>query len=245
MAWEVPTHGCEIWLVEQGDRRMMMKDKAMAAPSQTSSCFFELHGHCSPADLGVAEFCPEKMAKGFDRRPSNVLQPFSISMGESFVRVRVDERSGELQRVAELSESSVVFSVIGDSQSRHLGMTALHDGVLVNGLPALPFSILASRDVIKLGPSLFYLTERFTPHVGPPTVKMLGRQCRFDKIPVDEKTWVVSCWCGEVYHHETDGTHPSLPDEERLDCLSKIKKCQTCGRKLTTVPYLTWDPETL
>jgi hypothetical protein len=135
--------------------------------------------------------------------------------------------------------------------SARLALIAGSDDLLINGVPALRLAIVGPQDcifVVKAG-LLLHITERFRPFVGSPTAEsgLLGLECPSCAIEIgsDPATYVVTCRCGAVYHHETEETRPDLPPEERLNCLRSAKFCLRCRQELTTEEKLVWDPATL
>ncbi|MDY0167777.1 MAG: hypothetical protein RBS80_14610 [Thermoguttaceae bacterium] len=126
-----------------------------------------------------------------------------------------------------------------------LVLVSLRKDVFVNGAPALGMTVLELKDTVLLaGPRLmFYLTQRFRPAVGPPPQQFLGQKCPACSLTFDSGTALVSCACGAAYHHETAQSHPDLPGKDRLDCFSRVGKCQNCKHDLTTEEYLVWDSE--
>jgi hypothetical protein len=139
-----------------------------------------------------------------------------------------------------------MFRVVSRRLSQHLAMVALRPGVSVNGLDALPVSILGPRDTVTLGASsLCYVTARIRPHVGPPAAEHLGMRCPVCRIKVEKSTRIVTCRCGAVYHFETAESHPHLQEQDRLKCFEKIKVCLSCQRPVTVKEYLEWDPREL
>ncbi len=147
------------------------------------------------------------------------------------VRVAADE-----QPVAE-------FRTVQRRLGPALAMFPCHDGVLVNGLPALALTVLAPRDALVLAPGLqTYVTQRIRPYVGKATEEMIGKKCPFCRIPIDRDTRVVTCRCGVVYHLETDESHPDVDESDRLACFNKVRKCLSCSREVTFEESLVWGP---
>lgn len=165
---------------------------------------------------------------------------------DGVVWVRVDVSQSRLDRVAGSREAAAGFRVARRKLGAELAMLAPRDGVRVNGLPALPFTMLAPKDSVLLEPGyLAYVTERFRPYVGTTPRELIGKKCSFCRIPATETTRIVTCRCGAFYHSETVESHPNVSDEDRLKCLERIKKCLSCGRTVTLDEYLVWDPGTM
>jgi hypothetical protein len=112
-------------------------------------------------------------------------------------------------------------------------------------LPALPLCVLAAKDALVLGPGLHsYVTERVIPYVGPPPAAFLGQRCPACRIPFDETTRVATHRCGVAYHAETEESHSDVAPDDRLQCIEKVQSCLSCGRRVTLVEELVWDPAT-
>jgi len=146
------------------------------------------------------------------------------------------------------SPGSLELQVVRRQLSAYLAMRSHRDDVWVNGLPALRFTILVSQDSILLaGPRrLFYVTERFFPYVGPPPEEVVGKErCPHCRNRFEATTRLVRCYCGTLYHCETEESHPHLSKDDRLECMQQCKVCASCHRELTTVEHLVWDPLTI
>ena len=181
------------------------------------------------------------------RRMERIL---SIGMPDEIVWTRLDRR-GRLEPLKNWSKSATLgFRAISRRFSAGLAMIALGRDTLVNGLPALRLSILRPQDsILPSGESrhLYYVTERFSPYVGPPTETILAgdKLCPCCRIPFEPDTTVATCRCGMVYHCETPQSHPGLAESERLDCFGRARTCSNCNCELTTQATLAWDPEEL
>ena len=152
--------------------------------------------------------------------------------------------SNQLRRVPDRKQALAGFQVVQRRLGHALGMWAIHPRVLLNGLPAMPFTVLAPRDALVIAAGNHtYVTERIRPYVGPPTAEMLGKMCPYCQIPIEEDTQVVTHRCGVVYHYETEESHPDTPAEDRLNCLEKIQVCLSCGHPVTLDETLVWEPE--
>lgn len=116
----------------------------------------------------------------------------------------------------------------------------------VNGVPALPIVVLQTKDLVGLPDgSLYAVTELITPHYGFALDEHVGQKCSLCKLPFDAGSFVVSCRCGALYHHETAETVPEMPSEDRCACGADIKACLVCGLPISTEPFLSWDPSDL
>jgi hypothetical protein len=167
-----------------------------------------------------------------------------ILESDGVVWVRVDAPQRRLVRVAESCEAVAGFRVARRKLGAELGMLAPRADVRVNGLPALRFTMLAPKDSVLLESGyLTYVTERFRPYVGTPPRECIGKKCSFCRIPATESTRIVTCRCGVFYHSESVESHPDVPDDDRLKCLDRIKKCLSCGRTVSLDEYLVWDPQ--
>jgi hypothetical protein len=165
---------------------------------------------------------------------------------DNAVRVGVDTETHCPCRVSCEQDSVATFAVIKRRFGPALCMTAHRDGVLVNGLPALDFTVLRPRDSLVIAAGIHsYVTERIRPYVGAPSPEQISEKCPFCRIPVTIDTRIVTCQCGVVYHHETEESHPAIDEKDRLNCLSKVRVCLSCSRPVTLEEYLVWDPGTL
>jgi hypothetical protein len=123
-----------------------------------------------------------------------------------------------------------------------------HGEVLVNGIPALDLTVVFPRDSIVLAPGIHsYVTQRISPHVGRPLQEHLGLRCPYCTIPITDETRIAVCRCGVAYHHEPPAPEADRngDDTERLDCLSNVRACLSCGRPVALQQFLVWDPSTL
>jgi hypothetical protein len=200
---------------------------------------FELHPVAvlgdDPADLAAVPWQPAQ-------RPA---APPPLALEEAGVGVAVDPHTGRL-RTAPHAEAAALFYPVPRRLGADLAMVTLTDGVLVNGLPALPLTVLSVKDAVTLAPGcLCYVTERVLPFVGTPAGELLGKQCPFCRLACDEKTRVVTCHCGAPYHFEAADSHPNTPADDRLECFTKVQTCLACNRPLTREPHLLWDPSEL
>jgi hypothetical protein len=161
--------------------------------------------------------------------------------------VSVDSDTGQPRVVDDASRAVAVFRMVRRGRmGSALAMISQAGDVLVNGLPALPLSVLAPKDSITLGPScLCFITERIKPHVGQPSGEQLTQKCPFCRLVTDSSTRVVTCLCGAAYHWETPESHPNTTENDRLRCFEKIQNCLSCGRQLSKEETLVWDPATL
>jgi hypothetical protein len=162
------------------------------------------------------------------------------------VPVGIDENTNCPVRCHREQDLVVSFAVAKRRLGATLSMTVHRDGVLVNGILVLRFAVLSPRDSIVIAPGVHsYVTERIRPYVGTPSQDQIGLKCPFCRIPVTNDTRIVTCRCGVVYHHETEESHEAIGEDDRLDCLSKVRVCLSCSRPVTLQEYLSWDPNTL
>jgi hypothetical protein len=184
-----------------------------------------------------------------DEEDSNALAVLKLLLdasNRSFHWVGADAATGQLGTVLDEADGVAGFTLVQRRLGPALGMVSRSPGVLVNAVPANGFAVLAPRDSLVLLPgTLTYVTERFEPHVGPPLAEHLGQRCPYDKIEITKDTRVVTCRCGCVYHFETSESHPDLQEEDRLNCLAKVRLCLSCNRPLTLEPVLVWNPAEL
>ncbi len=199
-----------------------------ASPAAAEPCELEFLSEPAPAAAGPAFAVP--------------------TTSEDVTWITADPATGDI-RPADPGSALAGFLSVPRRLGNGLGLLACGDGILVNGLPALPFTMLTTRDSLTLIPGqLYYVTERFRPYVGPPTEEMQKKKCPFCNLPfADPKSRVVTCFCGQVYHWESADSHPGTPEKKRLDCFTKVRAClsQTCRRTLTANEYLIWDPREL
>jgi len=172
--------------------------------------------------------------------------PLIVRPGDT-VFVSVDQETGQPKVVDQVAQALAVFRMVQRGRlGNALAMISRADDILVNGLPALPLSMLAPKDSLTFGPGcLCYITERIKPHVGPPSDEQQKQKCPFCRLATDSITRVVTCMCGAAYHWETAESHPNTPENDRLRCFEKIQNCLSCGRQLSKEETLVWDPATL
>ncbi len=166
--------------------------------------------------------------------------PLVVGKDDGWVWAKVDE-----QQVVEVScaeQADVGLQSLVAGKKKILGLLPLCPGVLVNAVPALPFSALTTRDNFLLPGCIAYVTSRIQLFVGRPPQELLGKECIFCQIPVEKGTRVVVCHCGQAVHHESEDSHPDVAEENRLCCFEQVKNCLACSRTLTLEPYLLWDP---
>ncbi len=221
----------------------------------TSQSVFELHSYAGHLAAGLDQADDDWLAvmplhtDQEDQRPSAAVLQFSVdeSLDAGAVWIAIDKATGCPCRVGDQQDAVASFAVIKRRLGLALSMTtADHAGVLVNGLPALGFTVLSPRDSVVLSPGVHsYLTERIRPHVGAPTEAMIGVRCPFCKLAITGDTFVATCRCGVVYHDEDAESHPAIPEEDRLNCVQKVRACLSCSRPVTLEESLVWDPGTL
>ena len=205
---------------------------------------YELHGL-------NASFGDEAAKTGllFSKRnpePGEDLTLLRISEDDRTVWAGVDDQRGLIREVDGPEQAVAGFRVVRGRVSTRLGMIAKSSGIMVNAFPALSFSVLTTKDSIRLSPNhLLYLTERVKPYVGAPPAELIGKTCKYCGIEFSSETRIVSCHCSLAYHWETEESHPHLKLEERLPCYEEVKRCLSCSRELTIEEYLTWDPSTI
>jgi hypothetical protein len=153
---------------------------------------------------------------------------------------------GALIPVAEPREALFAARVIRWNFGAALAIVAYCEGLLVNGLKALQFSVLDIRSTLVVPgiDAFFYVTEKIKPYVGPPPTEILGRECPACKIPFDVDTRVGACRCGQFFHFETPESHSDVDNEDRLDCFQRTGICH-CGAALITEEQLLWRPDEL
>jgi len=160
----------------------------------------------------------------------------------------VDKANGQLLP-ADPGSALAGLLVVARRLGQGLAMFARDADILVNGLPAVPCSVLTTRDAITFAPGLLhYVTERFKPFIGPPSEDMLKqkRTCPCCQLPFEPASRVIPCYCGQPYHWESTESHPDKSG--RLDCFERVRKCLSpnCGRAMTRgEETLTWDPRDL
>ncbi len=169
--------------------------------------------------------------------------PLVVGKDDGLVWARLDVLSRQFVKVSCLEEADVGLQSLVAGKKTYLGLLPLGPGILVNALPALPFSALTTRDNFLLPGCIAYVTTRIQLFVGRPPQELLGRECIFCQIPVEKGTWVVVCQCGQAVHFESENSHPDVAEEDRLCCFEQVKHCLACSRTLTLEPYLLWDPK--
>jgi hypothetical protein len=178
--------------------------------------------------------------------PAPAPPPLALTETDGLVGVRVDPKSGQLERVEARGQAAFVLKVSRRRLSAELVLIARGESALVNGVPAPPLAVLSVGDSLGLGPGLLaHVTERVTPYVGPPVGELIGKKCAHCRIPAGPETRVVTHRCGVLYHYETAESHPQTPEHERLNCFEKVSACLSCKRELTLQPHLAWDPRSL
>ncbi len=215
-----------------------------ASPS-SGVCFELFLGKLEPGPIADVASLPYRAAA---RRPARPALSVWESDAMVWVRLSGPDAPSPFTPIPAREPAALGFQVVRRQFSAYLALRSLRDDLLVNGLPGLRFSVLASQDSILLaGPRLmFYVTERFFPHVGPPPDQSVGRdRCAHCRNVLEAGTRVVSCHCGALYHWETEESHPHLSADDRFDCLERRKACACCQRELTTKEYLVWDPVTI
>jgi hypothetical protein len=182
------------------------------------------------------------------RRPTRPALAIWESDTMAWVRVSGRDAPALFAAIPAREPGAMGFQVVRRSFSTYLALRSRRDDLLVNGLPALRFSVLSSQDSILLAEPrlMFYVTERFFPRVGPPLDEAVGRErCAHCRHVLEAGTRVVNCHCGALYHWETAESHSDLSPDDRLDCLERRKACVRCQRELTTQEYLAWNPITI
>jgi hypothetical protein len=224
---------------EPGHRPIVFTKGPFKQRNTNMTSSFEIH-----PGLAAGETC-EKSQLGRTTSPVPVL---SLIVGPAdTLLVSVDPDTGEPRMVDDASRAMAVFRMVRRGRMGNaLAMISQAEDILVNGLPALPLSVLSPKDSITLGPScLCFITERIKPHVGQPSGEQLTQKCPFCRLVTDAGTRVVTCLCGAAYHWETPESHPNAPENDRLRCFEKIQNCLSCGRQLSKEETLVWDPATL
>jgi hypothetical protein len=174
------------------------------------------------------------------------LAPWKITAEDGLRWVSFDAEKGEWLPAEAKNEKTLGFKVVHRKLGNELAVLTNDSARLIDGLPALPLSVVGTKQSIVLAPGwLGYVTERVKPHVGTPLLAHLNLKCPFCRIPVDDKTRIVTCRCGAPYHHETAESHPDTAENDRLKCFEKVKTCLSCSREITLREHLVWDPATL
>jgi len=186
------------------------------------------------------------MAEGAPGIPAPAI--FSITAADGLVwGAASDGLDGTITRADANGRSTqaIGFKVVPQFVGTKL-LLIVPEGTLINGLPALPVSIVQPRDLLAFpGGSLQYVTERITPLFGTPTPDMVGTKCPLCRTAIESDSWVLSCRCGAVIHYETAETMPDKDPDQRWDCGASLKKCHACGQLLSRESYLIWHPDDL
>ena len=203
---------------------------------------FELHavsgGGREAADLAAAPWGAEPSARSTAEAV--------ISAADGVTWTRLNEPDAGLSRAPSPDEAVAGFRVVRRRLGAALAMFVQGEGVLVNGIPALPLAILSVKDSVVLAPGRhFYVTQRLKPYIGAPPEHVLNKPCPFCQIPLTDDTRVYLCPCGAAYHYETAESHGHVEESERLNCFGKIEKCHSCSRRLSLEEFLEWDPATM
>jgi hypothetical protein len=202
---------------------------------------FELHSVAG--DSAGEEIAASPWA---DAAPPASIAEATVAAGDGLIWVRLNAEGEGLSRTQNRAEAAAGFRVVRRRLGASLAMLSQSEGVLVNGVPALPLSVLSVKDSIVLAPGKhFYVTQRLKPYIGSPPQHVLNKPCPFCQIPITDDTRIYLCPCGAPYHYETAESHAQVEETERLNCLEKIEKCLSCGRKLTLEEFLEWDPATV
>jgi len=202
---------------------------------------FELHavsGGGGDADLAAAPWGAEAPARS---KAEAVISP-----EDGVAWTRLKETDEGLIRILSREEAVAGFRVVRRRLGAALAMIVQGEGVLVNGVPALPLAILSVKDSLVLAPGRhYYVTQRLKPYIGTPPGHVLNKPCPFCQIPLTDDTRIYLCPCGAAYHYETAESHPDVEESERLNCFGKIEKCLSCSRRLSLEEFLEWDPATV
>jgi hypothetical protein len=205
------------------------------------STTFEIH----PVRIEAASQ-PADQLPWHDAAETERLASFKIALDHGLRWIRFDAERCEWHGVDNAAEATLGLKVVQRKLGNELAVLTRDPSRLINGLPALPVNVVGTKDSIVLAPGwLGYVTERVKPHVGVPLLAHLNLKCPFCRIPVDDKTRIVTCRCGAPYHHETAESHPETAENDRLKCFEKVKTCLSCSRPITLQEHLVWDPATL
>jgi len=167
----------------------------------------------------------------------------SLGLEEGMVWTRINEEEGTLERTSSADQALAGFCVVSRRISLDLVMVA-RSGSAVNGLPALGLTVLGPKDSILLDSDhFFWVTQRVRPHVGFPEPEMMGGTCASCTGSIGPKSYVVTCYCGAIFHAAASEDIPREPAGESLDCLDKLSVCLRCGRVILRHEHLLWDPE--
>jgi hypothetical protein len=204
------------------------------------NAIFEIHPARIAADEGGTKL------PWHDAQVPDQIPPYRLSAGDGLVWLKFDTASGTLSKTTHVHEASLGLKVVGRKLGAELALLPRREGMLVNGLPALPLNVVGAKDSIVPAPGwIAYVTERVKPHVGAPDPEHVGMKCPFCRIPVTVETRIVTCRCGAPYHHETSESHPHVAEKDRLVCFTKVRTCLSCTRPLSLAEHLVWDPATL
>lgn len=207
-----------------------------------NSLTFEIHAARLGADPPYDPSSSPWTNRGGDAGP----EPLCIAEGTGVTWFAPNAKSSSFKPVDQRSAATVGFSFVRNRGKPALAMLANAEGLLVNGRPALPLTILKTRDLLVLGPAAHaYVTERVCPYVGPPPESLIGRQCPFCRIPFSRDTTIATCRCGAAYHYEQPGDDSDVDPDDILRCFEKVRQCLACGRELTLEEHLEWDPTEL
>jgi hypothetical protein len=144
--------------------------------------------------------------------------------------------------------AATVFAAGAVASNFHLALALIRhcDGLLVDGRPALGFSVLDVKSTLVVPglDGMIYVAHLVRPYVGPPPQQLLNKECPICKIPFAADTRVGMCRCGQFYHFETAQSHPQVSDENRLNCFQQARVCH-CGASLTAEEQWTWSADDL
>ena len=197
-----------------------------------------------PVFLGNGETAESARLPGFETGESAEFSspPLVVDKDDGLVWAKVDAPSRQVVKVSRAEQADVGLQLLVAGKKKYLGLLPLRPGILVNAVPALPFSALTTRDNFLLPGCIAYVTTRIQHFVGNPPQELLGKECVFCGIPVEKGTRVVVCHCGQAVHHESANSHPDVAENDRLSCFEQVKNCLACSRTLALEPYLLWDP---
>lgn len=221
----------------------------MTAPAKTLDTFdplnlgrFELHATVGDG----AEHADVASLPWIDEAPPTTKAEVTVSYEEGVVWARLNKTNEGLSRTRNRDEAAAGFRIVRRRLGSALAMITQGEGVLVNGVQALPLAVLSVKDSVVLAPGRhFYVTQRLKPYIGAPPQHVLNKPCPFCQIPITDDTRIYLCPCGAPYHYETAESHGQVEESERLNCYGKIEKCLSCSRRLTLEEFLEWDPATM
>ena len=99
----------------------------------------------------------------------------------------------------------------------------------VNGMPAPPVVFLRDRDVLQFADERALQVALFNQlPVGPPPPGVIGKECPYCRVPIQESAMVYLCACGAAIHVKG----APAPAEEGLECLKWISECPICQRPI-------------